>query len=74
MLYEGESEGYTTVKCERCGEINKIHKTHCKQYGNEYHFNPPIPCSCGIKEAVAYKRQQSFVKNNNSEDELVRCP
>lgn len=49
-----KSNGYITVVC-KCGQIIKKHKSYCKQYGDEYHFNPPITCSCGNTESVAYK-------------------
>lgn len=56
MKYLNASDGYITVSCEKCGQIIKNHKNYCTQYGNEYHFNPPISCSCGNTERVAYNK------------------
>jgi len=56
MLYLNESDGYVNVSCEKCDKINKISKSLCKQFGDEFHLNPPITCSCGNIESVAYKK------------------
>ncbi|MPN00961.1 hypothetical protein SDC9_148159 [bioreactor metagenome] len=55
MEFLNESNGYITVAC-KCGQIIKKHKNYCKQYGDEYHFNPPITCVCGNTESIACKK------------------
>jgi hypothetical protein len=48
MIIERKEDAYYIIKCGRCGEEIKKHKSYCKQYGDEYWFNPPLVCpSCG---------------------------
>jgi len=76
LIYEGVNGVYITVRCENCSTIHQKHKIYCKQYGDEYHFNPPITCSCGNIETVAYHKFNLPKVNPdlpNSNDK-VKCP
>lgn len=47
MVIENKINTYYNIKCEKCGDIIHKHKNYCKQYGDEYWFNPPLVCACG---------------------------
>jgi predicted RNA-binding Zn-ribbon protein involved in translation (DUF1610 family) len=63
MIVQGQDGVYIIIKCKNCGEIIRKHKNYCRQYGDEYHFNPPIVCPiCGHTEQIAVKNK------------LTKCP
>lgn len=64
MIFIEESGSYIIAKCEKCGANNKKHKCYCKQYGDDYHFNPPITCNCGNTERVVCKKMEFSHKSN----------
>ena len=76
MIFVEKYNGYITVKCEKCGTNIKKHSCYCKQYGDEYHFNPPITCSsCGNTESIAYKKGIANTSYSYSTDnDTIRCP
>lgn len=74
MIFQKESQGYILVVCDKCGTSHKIHKAYCKQYGDEYHFNPPIACQCGNTQRVVYKVNTNSSCPKVDNDNLVRCP
>lgn len=54
MIIESKINSTYNIKCNNCGQIIQKHKTYCKQYGDEYWFNPPLVCpSCGESDKVA---------------------
>lgn len=69
MIFQEESGGYIIVSCKKCGQSHKKHKSYCKQYGDEYHFNPPITCSCGNTDRVAYKNVTASSTSSRGTDE-----
>lgn len=79
LVFEKIDGAFIIVKCENCSTIHKKHKTYCKQYGNEYHFNPPITCSCGNVESIAYynynlPKSKPDILNSNDTSDKVKCP
>jgi Predicted RNA-binding protein (consists of S1 domain and a Zn-ribbon domain) len=75
MIYQNELDGYILFICDKCGKSHTKHKGYCKQYGDEYHFNPPITCTCGNTQKVVYK--ESSIKSSSpvvEDNNGVKCP
>jgi hypothetical protein len=75
MIIEGQISQSYNITCEKCGQIIQKHKAYCKQYGDEYWFNPPLVCpSCGNSDKIArlgkdYREindEKSLPDNSNS--------
>jgi tellurium resistance protein TerD len=74
MIFVEEYSGYITVKCEKCGANIKRHKSYCKNYGNEYHFNPPLTCThCGNTEIIATKRSDKPSYSQPDVNDEIKC-
>ncbi len=75
MIFQEDVGGYVTVKCEKCDTNHKKHKTRCKQYGDEYHFNPPLTCTCGNTQRVVSKKDNVSLSSLRTDDNnLIKCP
>jgi hypothetical protein len=74
MDFYDEYDGYFYIKCEKCGTVNKKHKTYVKVYGDEIHINPPIECECGNIAKVIYRKANNNRSFSNSDEEKVKCP
>lgn len=75
MIFQEDYGGFVSIKCEKCGTINKKHKTYCKQYGDEYHFNPPITCTCGnIQKVVCKERNDNLSPPKTDDNNCIKCP
>lgn len=81
MIFNEEYMGNYFIKCERCGSINKKHKTYAKKYGDELHFNPPILCSCGntgkivcIKNKETSPSVSTTSSSFSSNEDFIKCP
>jgi len=74
MIFQEDYGGFVSVKCEKCGTIIKKHRVLCKQYGDEYHFKPPIICECGSSQKIIYKNKQVDTPSNEVIDNSVKCP
>lgn len=75
MILQEKSNRFITVLCEKCGLNHKIHRVYYKQYGNEYHLNPPISCSCGNTDGIAFENKlidpSRFLKIDNTAKESL---
>lgn len=76
MNYICEKNNSIYIACAKCGQEHHKHKSFYKQYGDEYHFNPPIKCSaCGNIGKVANKN--SLFRQSYSEvkvEDQLKCP
>jgi len=74
MIFIEEEGQYIIVQCEKCGTNHRKHRVSYKQYGDEYHFNPPITCDCGKVDSIARKESNySYIDNTANTDE-IKCP
>jgi len=74
MIFIKEDGQYIIVQCEKCGTDHRKHKTTFKQYGDEYHFNPPIKCDCGNVDNIAHKESNyRCIDYTNTPSDLT-CP
>jgi hypothetical protein len=63
MIIESKTNGYYMIKCEKCDLLIKKHRIYCKQYGDEFIFNPAIVCTCGnIAKSIYLRTINSVVK------------
>lgn len=75
MIFQKEANGYIWVTCDKCGKSHTKHKAYYKQYGDEYHFNPPITCSCGKTNRIAVKdTSTNKLSPQIRDEELIKCP
>ncbi|MBR0599024.1 hypothetical protein [Sinanaerobacter chloroacetimidivorans] len=74
MIYIQEDGQYIIVKCEKCGAEHRKHRVSYKKYGDEFHFNPPISCSCGITERIVSKESPNPSTTQPQDYDVIKCP
>lgn len=69
MNIERKENAFYIIKCDNCGMLFKQPKSLCKQYGDEYWFNPPVVCpSCNnCSKIIRLGSEFKEISNDNSE-------
>ncbi len=62
-------DNFYLIKCEKCGQTLKLHKTYFKQYGDEYWSHRILECSCGKKvKILKYKKDINPNENTTNQE------
>ncbi len=62
MIWEGEGDGYISIKCPKCDKSSVIKETYVTKTPIGYQVNGEGRCSCG------------FVFKKIHKDERIKCP
>jgi hypothetical protein len=54
IIIENRTNTHYLIRCDKCGNFMDKHIIYCKQYGDEFWFNPPLVCSCGNSSKIIY--------------------
>lgn len=74
MIFLQEEGQCIIVRCEKCGTDYMKQRVYFKQYGDEYHFNPPIVCSCGNIGKIAFKVNPDSDNTQQPDYDTIKCP